>query len=87
MESWLAGTPALCAAGSEVLRWHCERSGGGLTFTDEFELAQCLSFLASAPDDAARLAKGGREYVLAHYQWDTVLDAMEESLRDLCASS
>ncbi len=87
MESWLAGTPVLCAAGSEVLRWHCERSGGGLTFTDEFELAQCLSFLANAPDDAARLAKAGREYVLAHYQWDTVLDAMEASLRDLCESS
>jgi glycosyltransferase involved in cell wall biosynthesis len=87
MESWLAGTPVLCAAGSAVLQWHCERSGGGLTFTDEFELAQCLSFLASAPDDAARLAKSGREYVLAHYRWDTVLDAMEASLRELCASS
>jgi glycosyltransferase involved in cell wall biosynthesis len=88
MESWLAGTPVLCAAGSDVLRWHCERSGGGLTFSDEFELAQCLSFLAGAPDDAARLAKAGREYVLAHYQWDSVLDAMETSLEELrCASS
>ncbi len=88
MESWLAGTPVLAAAGSEVLRWHCDRSGGGLTFADEFELAQCLSFLAAAPDDAARLAKAGREYVLANYRWDVVLDAMESSLRGLlCASS
>jgi len=88
MESWLAGTPVLCNAASAVLRWHCERSGGGLTFTDEFELAQCLSFLANAPDDAARLAKAVREYVLAHYQWDTVLDAMEASIEELrCASS
>ena len=70
MESWLAGTPVLAAAGSEVLRWHCDRSGGGLTFADEFELAQCLSFLAAAPDDAARLAKAGREYVLANYRWE-----------------
>ena len=88
MESWLAGTPVLCAAGSAVLRWHCERSGGGLTFSDEFELAQCLSFLVGAPDDAARLAKAGREYVLAHYQWHTVLDAMEKSVEEVqCASS
>jgi len=88
MESWLAGTPVLCAAGSAVLRWHCERSGGGLTFSDEFELAQCLSFLVGAPDDAARLAKAGREYVLAHYQWQTVLDAMEKSVEEVqCASS
>ena len=88
MESWLAGTPVVAAAGSEVVRWHCERSGGGLTFADEFELAQVLSFLAAAPDDGAQLAKAGREYVLAHYQWPTVLDAMETSLRELrCASS
>ena len=71
-----------------MLRWHCDRSGGGLTFADEFELAQCLSFLAAAPDEAARLAKAGREYVLANYQWDVVLDAMEASLQELqCASS
>lgn len=88
MESWLAGTPVLAAAGSEVLRWHCDRSGGGLTFADEFELAQCLSFLAAAPETAARLAKAGREYVLANYRWDLVLDAMETSLEELrCAFS
>ena len=60
----------------------------GLTFADEFELAQCLSFLAAAPDEAARLAKAGREYVLANYRWDIVLDAMEAGLQELlCASS
>ncbi len=88
MESWLAGTLVLAAGGSDVVRWHCERSGGGLTFSDEFELAQALTFLAAAPDDAARLAKAGREYVLANYQWPIVLDAMEASLGELlCASS
>jgi glycosyltransferase involved in cell wall biosynthesis len=88
MESWLAGTPVLASAGSEVLQWHCDRSGGGLTFADEFELAQCLSFLAAAPGNAEGLARAGREYVLANYRWDVVLDAMEASLRELtCASS
>ena len=88
MESWLAGTPVLATARSEVLQWHCERSQGGLTFADEFEFAQCLSFLAAAPDEAARLAVSGREYVLANYRWDVVLDAMEAGLQELaCASS
>jgi glycosyltransferase involved in cell wall biosynthesis len=88
MESWLAGTPVLASAGSEVLQWHCDRSGGGLTFGDEFELAQCLSFLAAAPDNAGALARAGREYVLANYRWDVVLDAMEASVRELtCESS
>src|SRR5262245_5148388 len=63
MESWLAGTPVLASAGSEVLQWHCDRSGGGLTFADEFDLAQCLSFLAAAPENAGTLARAGREYV------------------------
>jgi glycosyltransferase involved in cell wall biosynthesis len=88
MESWLAGTPVLCTAASDVLAWHCDRSGGGLTFADEFEFAQCLSFLQGAPAEAGRLARAGREYVLANYRWDVVLDAMEKSLEELlCASS
>ena len=83
MESWLAGTPVLATEGSDVLRWHCERSEGGLLFSDEYELAQCLSFVAGAPDAAAALAARGREYVLANYGWDVVLDAMEASLGEL----
>ena len=40
------------------------------------------------PSEAAQLAKAGREYVLANYQWDVVLDAMETSVEDLrCESS
>ncbi len=88
MESWLARTPVIVTAGSDVLQWHCERSGGGLTYADEFELAQCLAFLAAAPDAAARLADAGRTYVLANYRWDVVLDAMEASLEAMrCESS
>jgi len=83
MESWLAGTPVLATARSDVLQWHCERSGGGLTFGDEYELAQCLSFLAAAPAEAARLASAGREYVLENYRWEVVLDAMEAGVREL----
>ena len=33
--------------------------------------------------DLGKLAKAGREYVLANYQWHIVLDAMETSLREL----
>jgi glycosyltransferase involved in cell wall biosynthesis len=80
MESWLAGTVVLANGRSEVVTWHCERSGGGLTYTDEHELGQCLKFVAEAPQQAAQLALKGRDYVLANYTWPTVLDAMESSL-------
>ncbi len=83
MEAWLAGTPVIASAAGEVVTWHCERSGGGLTYSDELELAQCLRFVAEAPKAAAVLAERGHDYVLANYTWDIVLDAMERSLTEL----
>jgi glycosyltransferase involved in cell wall biosynthesis len=77
MEAWLARTPVLATAESEVLRWHC------LLFADEYEFAQCLAFVAGAPKVASALADRGREYVLANYRWEVVLDAMEDALREL----
>jgi glycosyltransferase involved in cell wall biosynthesis len=80
MEAWLAETVVIANGESEVVTWHCERSGGGLVYADELELGQCLRFVAEAPKQAAELARKGREYVLANYTWPSVLDAMERSL-------
>ena len=80
MEAWLAGTPVLANGGSDVVRWHCERSGAGLVWDDEAEFAECLRLVAEAPDLARRLAKGGRDYVLENYTWDRVLDGVEKGL-------
>ena len=80
MESWLAETVVIANGESEVVTWHCERSGGGLVYADELELGQCLRFVAEAPKQAGELARRGREYVLGNYTWPSVLDAMERSL-------
>jgi glycosyltransferase involved in cell wall biosynthesis len=80
MEAWLAGTLVLANRASDVVTWHCERSGAGLVYSDELELGQYLSFVAAAPKVAGELAAKGREYVLANYRWPCVLDAMEASL-------
>ncbi len=80
MEAWLAGTVVVANGMSDVVTWHCERSGGGLLYHDELELAECLRLVAEAPKLAAELARSGREYVLANYTWPTVLDSMEASL-------
>jgi glycosyltransferase involved in cell wall biosynthesis len=82
MEAWLAGTPVVGNAASEVVSWHCERSGAGLVYSDEYELEQCLRFLAEAPDTAAELARPGREYVLSQYTWPVVLDGVERALQE-----
>jgi glycosyltransferase involved in cell wall biosynthesis len=83
MEAWLAGTPVLVIEGSEVVAWHCERSGGGFTFRDGTELAEHLQKLSADADLAAATATRGREYVLREYAWPVVLDRIEEDLRGL----
>ena len=83
MEAWLAETVVIASGASDVVTWHCERSGGGLVYADELELGQCLRFVAEAPEKAAQLARRGRDYVLANYRWPSVLDAMELSLEGL----
>jgi glycosyltransferase involved in cell wall biosynthesis len=81
MESWLAGTPVLALAQSEVVAWHCERSGGGLLFSDREEFAKCASYIRDDPSGAALLAERGRQYVLQEYSWDAVLERMEADIR------
>jgi len=80
MEAWLAGTPVVANGGSDVVRWHCERSGAGLVYDDDAELEQCLLFLADAPEIATEMAASGRDYVLENYTWDAVLDRVETQL-------
>ncbi|MHB8456467.1 MAG: glycosyltransferase family 4 protein, partial [Acidimicrobiales bacterium] len=80
MESWLASTVVIANMASEVVSWHCERSGGGLVYSDEVEMAECLRMVAEAPKLAGELAAAGREYVLANYTWPKILDGMEAAL-------
>lgn len=83
MEAWLAGTPVLANAESDVVRWHCERSGAGITWTGADELSAAIEAVAVSPDALAALAAPGRAYVLEHYTWPTVLDHMEASLEEM----
>ena len=80
MEAWLAGTLVIANGASEVVRWHCDRSGAGLTYDDDLELGQCLAFAAESPRGAAALAGRGRAYVLEHYAPDAVLQRQEDTI-------
>jgi glycosyltransferase involved in cell wall biosynthesis len=81
MEAWLAGTPVLAWDRSEVVAWHCRRSGAGLLFGDAAGLAERLRLVVEKPDVASELAAPGRRYVIENYSWPRVLDRMEASLR------
>jgi glycosyltransferase involved in cell wall biosynthesis len=83
MEAWMAGTPVLANAESAVVAWHCERSGAGVTWTGVDELSAAIEAVAASPAAFEQLAGAGRDYVLAHYTWPTVLDHMEASLEEM----
>ncbi len=80
MEAWLAGTPVAATDRSAVLTWHCELSGGGLTFHDQSELVQILLLVAEGSKVLTEMAAVGRDYVLENYTWERILDLMEEAL-------
>lgn len=80
MEAWLAGTPVLANSHSEVVAWHCLRSGGGLTFSGGRDLSAQVRRLIAEPSLAPDMAAAGRAYVLEHYTWPVVIDLMEASL-------
>lgn len=87
MEAWLAGTAVMANAASAVVSWHCARSGAGLVYGDRYEFAESLRLLLGDTALRERMAGQGREYVLANYRWDSVLDLVERSLEEwTCAS-
>jgi glycosyltransferase involved in cell wall biosynthesis len=80
LEAMAAGTPILANARSEVLVGHCVRSGAGLYYGGPEEFEEALSLLLA--DDALRrrMGEAGRRYVLRHYSWGSVLQALHWAL-------
>jgi len=79
-EAWLAGTPVLVDAGSDVLRRHCEISGGGLWFDSAAGFGEGVDLILGEPDVRHRLAAAGREYTLTEFRWSAVRDRFTAAL-------
>ena len=80
IESLAAGTPVVANGHSDVVSWHIDRSGAGLTYCSQAELVACLDFVTDEPEAASNLARDGRDYVIEHYGLDTVVDAVVETV-------
>lgn len=80
LEAMAASTPVLANGASDVVSWHVDRSGAGLTYRSEAELVQCLDFVTDEPVAAAALAVGGSTYVSSNYRLGPVVDRMLDSL-------
>lgn len=80
LESWLARTPTLVHGKSEVLRYQCQRSNGGLWFRSYPEFEEELLLLLDNENLRKRLGEAGREYVLRQYSWEAIEPKLLEAL-------
>jgi glycosyltransferase involved in cell wall biosynthesis len=85
LEAWVEGTPALVAAGSDVLRDHCLRSGGGLLFASFVEYRDAVDELMTNEPLRSELGTAGREYVFANYNWESVSARFRDVVERLAA--
>ena len=80
MEAFLAETPAVVHAECAVTRGHCLRAQAGLYCQDRRELAAAMAWLADHPDRRGAMGRGGRQYVLEHYQWPEVIERFRQAM-------
>ena len=83
MEAWRAGTPAIVASGSEVMRDHCAESGGGFVFGDYWQFAEAASRLLAEPALRDETGKMGHEYVERTSSWPAVRERFHAVTRML----
>ena len=72
LEAWLTGTPCLVTAFSDVMRYQCEQSGGGLWFRSYPEFEEQLTLLLDRPELRLELGRSGRAFVEREYNWSVV---------------
>ncbi|MDZ4724972.1 MAG: glycosyltransferase family 4 protein [Leptospira sp.] len=72
MEAWSYGVPVLVNAKSDVMRGHCDRSQGGLYYSDELSFRRCLEYLINHPNLCRSLGANGKKYVQANFTKEVV---------------
>jgi glycosyltransferase involved in cell wall biosynthesis len=72
LESWLARTPALVHAGSDVLKYQCRSSNGGMWFRSYPEFEEELLLLLTNTSLRNAIGNAGREYVMREYSWNAI---------------
>ena len=74
LEAMYLGTPVIVNGESDVLKGHCMRSGGGMSYTNYEEFRAALRAMGDAQEYEQMAAKAVR-YVEENYQWSNVLEA------------
>ena len=79
-EGWKQSTPALVQGKCAVLRGQAIRSGGAIPYEGFAEFEVAVEYLVANPEVASALGASGREYVQKNYDWEIVLDRLEQTV-------
>ncbi len=78
LEAWSQKIPVLANESSEVLKAHCEKSLGGLTYQEnnEEDFSQKLFSILSNKEMSKKLGEQGFLYVKENYTWDKTISKL-----------
>jgi glycosyltransferase involved in cell wall biosynthesis len=82
LEAWMAGTPALVHAKSEVLRWQCGQADAGLWFQYYPEFEAMMDLLLGNAPLRRQLGENGRRRVKSLYSPEAVAHRFFNALKD-----
>ncbi len=80
VEAWSHQRPALVQGNCDVLAGQAARSGGALPYRNFAEFEAGLELLLGDAGLRRQLGTAGRNYAMAHYNWDVVLGSYERFL-------
>lgn len=75
LEAMALGVPVIVNGKCEVLRGHCERSGGGESYRNFHECERGIRKLLG--DDDNTVSQNAQKYIEREYSWDLVIDRWE----------
>lgn len=78
LEAWSVGKPVLVSARSKVLVGQCQRSQGGLWYSDSDEFSAALECLLKDSELRRGLGAQGRRFVAANYKWPRIVETYRE---------
>lgn len=80
-EAWVQARPALVQSGSSVLAGQARRSGGAIPYGSFPEFEQAIEMLLENENLAQKMGASGRRYVEENYDWNVVIDGVEQAIR------
>jgi glycosyltransferase involved in cell wall biosynthesis len=73
LEAMSLSVPVLVNGKCEVLKGHCQKSGGGFAYTDYEECEKALSCLVKDETKRDRMGKNAYDYIEQNYLWDKIM--------------